>query len=363
MRETRVCGDPIGGLATLRATCLALPLLLLAGCGDSPTEPSPPETVELGVVVNSVDLSLTLFPVDSLSSTWTVGLGADGSPVGVSIRGELAAVPMGIVPVLKVVDLRAGAVIRSVSLPQGSGATGSAWVDDSTVVVANPLRNTVSPVNVHTGEVGEEIPVGGYPEAVVSGGGKVFVLNSELGPDFLPSGPGSVTALDGGTLALLGIIQLSGENPGTGTVGPDGRLYVVNRGRFFGGNGSLSVVDTGTLEEIRHIEGFGDFPSAAAFGPDGYLYLAAFSFGVIVWDPVSGDFIRDVDHAIAPGEVPSVSGLAFDSQGRLYTLLPECQAPAAAFRLDETYAVADSVRVGTCPFGIGFGNVQGPETP
>ena len=346
-------------IATLPAVAtLFLTLSTLTGCGESTTEPLLPETWEVGVVVNSVDLSVTIFPVDSLSSTRTVGLGADGSPVGVSVRGGLAAVPMGIVPVLKVVDLREGRVIRSIPLPQGSGATGSAWATDSVVVVANPMRNTVSPVNVHTGAVAGEIPVGVYPEVVVSGGGKVYVLNSELGPDYLPSGPGTVTVLDAGTLTTLGSIQLTGENPGSGAMGPDGRLYVVNRGRFFGNSGSVSVVDVQTFQEIQHIPGFGDFPSAAAFGSDGYLYLAAFSFGVIVWNPITGDFVRGVGDAITPGEVPSVSGLAFDSEGRLYTLLPECQAPGAAYRLDETYSVQDTVQVGTCPFGIAFGGLE-----
>jgi len=355
-------GSPGRELSRVATSLLVATLLLthatLTGYGESATEPLLPEPLEVGVVVNSVDLSLSLFPVDSLSSTRTVGLGADGSPVGLSVRGGLAVVPMGIVPVLKVVDLREGTVIRSIALPQGSGATGSAWATDSIVVVANPMRNTVSPVNVHTGVVAGEIPVGGYPESVVSGGGRVYVLNSELGPDYLPSGPGTVTVLEAGTLATMASIQLSGENPGSGVVGPDGRLYVVNRGRFFGNSGSVSVVDAQTLQEVQHITGFGDFPSAVAVGPDGYLYLAAFSFGVIVWNPLTGDFIRGVDEAVTPGEVPSVSGLAFDSEGRLYTLLPECQAPGAAYRLDETYSVQDTVQVGTCPFGIAFGDLE-----
>ena len=83
------------------APFLAAPFLvalLLAACSDDGTEALPPETAEVGVVLASTELSLTIFEVDNPTQTRVVGLGPAGSPVTMAVRGNLAAVPLGIVP-------------------------------------------------------------------------------------------------------------------------------------------------------------------------------------------------------------------------------------------------------------------------
>ncbi|MEE8148253.1 MAG: hypothetical protein V3T24_11655, partial [Longimicrobiales bacterium] len=58
----------------------------------------PLETAEVGIVLSSTELSLTIFEVEDPAQTRTVGLGPDGSPVSMAVWGNLAAVPLGIVP-------------------------------------------------------------------------------------------------------------------------------------------------------------------------------------------------------------------------------------------------------------------------
>ncbi|HZD06482.1 MAG TPA: hypothetical protein VE173_16335 [Longimicrobiales bacterium] len=353
-REGALC-RVAGSLAVAAALALAL-----GGCEDG-TGPAAPRADTLGVVLNSVDLSLTLFDAASPTSSApvTVGLAPDGSPVSLAVRGSLAAVPLGTVPAVAVVDLETASLLRTISLPEGSGATGVAFLDDSTTVVANPGRNTVSPVDLRDGTVGAEVPVGGYPQGVVVAGERVVVVNGELGPDFQPAGPGTLTVLDRATLAMEGSVTLSGENPGSAVVAPGGRLYVVLSGTFGAGDGSLSVVDLGLLEETAHHPGFGEFPFAAALGPAGRLYVASFAYGVAVWDPASETFVRSPDDAVTPGGIPSVSGLAFDPRGRLHALRPDCQAPGAVLRLSDRFTVDAMVPVGTCPIAIGFTTPSG----
>lgn len=349
---------------TVRTTALAAALLAgLHGCADDGTGPGVPEARDVGVVLNSVDVSLSIFDAeDPVGGTvTTVGLAPAGSPVGMAVRGGRAAVPLGFVPAVALVDLGAGEVSATYALPEGSGATGVAFVDDTLLVVANPGRNTVSPVNLRTGTVGAEIPVGGYPQAVIVGEGRVVVVNSELGPDFAPTGPGTLTLLDARTLARAGEVALSGENPGDAAFGAGGLLYVVNSGRFGGAGGSLSVVDVAAGAERSHHEDFGDFPFVVELGPNGLLYVGSFSFGVAVWDPATATFVRPPADAVAPGGIPSTSGLAFDQAGRLHTLVPECQEPGRVLRLDAAFAVDAEVTVGTCPFGIAFTAVPLPE--
>lgn len=349
----RRCGRFVRALSTL--------LLLAAGlgaCDDDVAGPGDavgPGVTETGVVVNSIDLSLTLFPVDSPRTARTLGLGPDGSPVDLAARDGLAVVPMGTAPVAQVVDLAAGEVVHPVPLPEGSGATGVAFVDDSLALVANPNLNTVSAVNVRSGTAGPEIAVGRFPQHVARAGGRLFVLNAELGPDFQPDGPGTVTVLSP-SLEVVETVTLSGENPGGAALGPDGRLYVINSGRFGEEAGSLSVVDPATLEEVEHHEGFGSFPGAPTFGPDGRLYVPSFSFGIAIWDPESKRFIRapNPEDAVTPGGVPSTAGVAFDSRSRAYALEPECAEPARVFRLRASFEVDVEIPAGTCPVDIVF---------
>jgi len=270
---------------------------------------------------------------DTPATPVTIGLGPDGSPVGFALRDEMAAVPMGFVPALVVVDLATAEVTGSIGLPAGSGATGVDFLDDDRVLVANPGLNSVVTVQLTSGEVGPEIPVGVYPQHVRTVGDRVFVLNALLGPDFRPTGPGTITVLDAETTEVAATIQLSGVNPSTSAVGPDGLLYVVHSGNFGQGNGAVSVVDPSTLQEVNFIEGFGEFPGSAAFGPTGNLHVGGFGFGIAVWSPGAGVFTRAPDEAIAPEDTPSVAGLGFDAEGRLYVSYNRGTLPGTAPRL------------------------------
>ena len=332
--------------------------LLLMACSGDGTQALLPETAEVGVVLSSTDLSLTIFEVDNPAQTRTVGLGPAGSPVTMTVRGHLAAVPLGIVPAVAVVDLREGMLVRTVPLPRGSGATGAAFLNDSIVLAANPNLNSVTPINVLAGTSGDSISVGRFPQAVVVEGLRAFVLNAGLNEAFAPDGPTSVSVIDVGSLVVTSTIQLSGENGVSGGVGPDGRFYVVNSGSFGSVNGSLSVVDLTSLTEVGHHTGFGDFPGSLALGPSARAFIGAFSYGVVVWDTSLDAFIRGPAEALEPGGVPSTSGVAFDGDGRFYTLTLDCQNPSTANRHDGAFDVDVTIPVGICPFAIAFTDIE-----
>lgn len=341
----------------------ALLLLLFAtafvswGCEATPTggEGPPLGGREVGVVVNSVDVTLTLFDVeDPEGETRTVQLGIpDGTPVGASVHGELALVPMGVWPAAVVVDVGLGLVRQVVPLPSGSGATGSIFLTDSTALVANPGRGTVSRVNVLRGTVEPEVEVGTYPQAFVRAGERIVVVNSEL-VDFAPAGTGTLTVLDAETLAVQGTIELSGENSGNAVLADDGFVYVIHGGRWEEPSGSLSVVDLDLLEEVAHHEGFGSFPQNLVEAGDGRLYVSSWGFGVAAWDPATAAFHRPPDDPIGPSGVQSAAGLAVDGAGRLYTLFPDCDGPSRVLRLGTGYQVEAEVAVGICPAGLAF---------
>ncbi len=341
---------------TLRTVWLST--LLLAACFGDGTEALPPETADVGVVLSSMDLSLTIFEVDNPTQTRLVGLAPTGSPVTLAVRGELAAVPLGFVPAVAVVDLREGVVLRTVALPPGSGATGAAFLNDSIVLAANPSLNSVTLVNVLAGTSGEDIAVGRFPQAVVVEGGRAYVLNAELDEFYSPDGAATVSVIDIESLTVTSTIELSGENAAAAAVGSDGLLYIVNSGSRGGANGSLSVVSLTSLSEAGHHAGFGEFPGSLALGPTSRAFVGSFSYGVAVWDTSLDAFTRGPAEALAPGGVASTSGLGFDGEGSLYTLTPDCQNPSTANRHDAAYEVDVTIPVGICPFAIAFTSVE-----
>jgi len=329
--------------------------LAFAACDEDATAPEPvnESPVPIGVVLGSVDLSLTVFPVDTPTVTRTIGLGPAGTPVSLAVRRELAAVPLGTVPAVAIVDLAAATVLRTVGLEAGSGATGVAFANDSIVIVANPDLGTITPINARSGSGAASVSVGTYPQNVLVHESRIYVVNANL-VNFSPAGPGSISVLDAGTYATLATIVLSGMNSSGIALGPDGLLYVVNSGNFGMADGSVSVVSTVSFQEVAHHPGFGDFPSAVTFGPDGTLYTTSFSYGVVAWNSGTRTFARTPDSAIEPGGVPSASGIGTDDDGRLYSLAATCTGPDQAHRLNNTYGVELSITVGICPTSIQF---------
>lgn len=346
-----------GNIRTTFVFVLAL-ALGITGCDDG-TSPQPIAPQSVGVVLNSVDNSLTVFPVDAPDSSITIGLGADGTPVGAAIEGALVVVPLGLTPAAAVVELRTGTLLHSIALPQGSGATGAALFGIDSALVANPGLNSVSVLDARAGTAGPEIEVGPYPATIVAGGGVAYVVNRHLDQNFQPTGPGTVNVVDLGSLTVTGTIQLSGTNPGAAVL--DGnRLYVLNSGGWGEGNGSLSIIDTGTASEIEHVTGFGDFPGALTMGPEGDLYITSFSYGVAIWDPTTASFERAPDQPIQPDGISAVSAVGFDDEGRLYTLRPFCAQgePDITYRLTAGFEVDRSITVGNCPTDIHFTDVE-----
>jgi hypothetical protein len=334
--------------------------LLLAGC-DTTTGPEETPAREVGVVVNSSDRSITVFRVDDPSVRSTIGVGPDGTPGRLALRGEIAVVPLGTVPAAAVIDLRAGALLRTVPLPQGSGAAGAAFLNDSIVLVANSNLGTVSPINVRSGARGADLPVGRYPQVLVSVSDTVYVVNAELGADFQPAGPSTLTVIVGSPPRVLHTITLRGTNAGDAAVAPGGRLFVIHSGRFGEPEGSLSVVDRGTLTETAHHTGFGTGPGSIAVDAEGRAYVGAFGVGMLVWDSSSGSFTRGPTNAVVPGGVASTSGVGIDSAGRLYALEPECQNASVVFRLSSAFGIEQEIPVGTCPLAIAFTRIPADD--
>jgi len=337
---------------SLAAMPLAAALVLAAGCADTNAPLPPPQEVLLAV--NSTANSLSIVPVDAPASAVEVELGGTTpTPVGVSARGAIAVVPLGLDNAVAVVDLRSASVLRRVPLPPNSGATGAAVVDDSIAYVANPGINSVSRVNYLTGAT-SEVPVGVYPQGMVFTRGKLFVLNGNL-VNFAPAGPSWITVVDPVTNAVadgIDSIPLTGEgNAGFGTVGGDGLLYVMSTGDYTSGEGRLATVDPVGRMEVASFSGFGTGPGNLASDGEARIYVSSFAEGLMVFDTDSNTVLRGAGEGLP---VASNSAVAVDSRRRVYAIESGACAggqPGVAHVLDPEFTEIRTIPLGECPSG------------
>jgi hypothetical protein len=274
----------------------------------------------------------------------------------VSARGGIAVIPMGLDNAASVVDLRDAQVMRLVPLPDSSGATGSAMVDDSIAYVANPNLNSITRINYLTGTAGPDIPVGRYPQGIIFTRGKLFVLNGNLDSTFSPAGPSWLTVIDPATNAPadgLDSIPLTGDgNARFADVASDGLLYVMNTGSFLQGEGRLSIVDPVDRSEVASFSGFGTGPGNVAADGGSRIFVSSFAEGLMEFNTDSNKVVIGADEGFP---IPSNSAVAVDSHGRVYGIeAGSCRGGqrGKAHVLDANLKEVRTIPLGECPSGV-----------
>ncbi len=332
---------------------LLLGPLPLLGCADANAPLPDPEEVLL--VVNRTGNTLSVIPVEAPGTAVQVLLGGTSPTAeGVSARAGIAVVPLGVDDAVDVVDLRTRTVLRRIPLPENSGATGSAVVEDSIAYVANPNLNTVSRVNLLTG-ITSEIPVGQHPQGVVFTRGRVFVLNGNLDESLEPVGPSWLTVIEPVTNARAsGIDSIALTGPGnalSATVGGDGLLYVMSTGRSDVGEGRLSIVDPVARTEVASFSGFGNAPGAVASDGEARIFVSSPTEGLMEFNTDSNRVVRGAGEGLG---VPTNASVAVDSRRRVYAIESgSCQGsqPGTLHVLDPDLEEQRTIPLGECASG------------
>lgn len=363
-------------LASLRTPFAAvLPTLLLvlglAACddgADSLVTAEPPflegtqDDSQIGLIVNSTGRSLTLVQLGDPDERRTIELGASSSvtPTGLSVRGTRAAVPLGNAASTAVIDLAEQRADRFV-LFEGGNATGSAFADDATLLVANLVDDYVARFDLEQQDdgVADSVAVTPAPTWVEVRDGRAYVLSSNLDEEFQPAGDGVVTVLDAATLEIEETVGTGGTNPQDAAFGPDGRLYVVNTGDY-ASPGSLAVIDPTTAERVEVVEEMGVGPGSIRIDERGLAYISGFFFGTVVWDTDAGEFVRGpgdpVCAELEDGECRGASDADVGASGRLYQAFfgsPEQELDPWIFVYEpDTYTLADSIATESGPTAI-----------
>ena len=326
---------------------VALPIAAASSCAETSAPLPPPE--EVVVVLNRTAATLSLVPVATPTQVSTVPLGAsDVQPVSVATRGATAVVPLRGGDALAVVDLRRGTLVNTIFLAPGSGVAGAALISDSIAFVSNANLNTVTRVNLATGDTAST-PVGNTPQHVTFTRGRVLVMNGNLDSLGKPAGESSISVIDpsrGRGSDPIGTIQLVGPgNARFSTVAGDGLLYVIQEGDTSVDEGRLSVVDPVDGREVANFGGFGFGPGdLTAHGGD-RLLISSRTEGLMEFDSAERTVLRGEGDGVM---IPANSGVAVDSEGRIYALEAGCSGRGILHVLRSDFSEIRPITVGQC---------------
>jgi hypothetical protein len=362
--ETTECRIP--SLA-LRRACLSIVALALVACdGHDSVGPTPTflkgtgTNPQIGLVVNSTGKAITLFQLGRPATQQQIPLGASSTiaPVGLSVRKNIAVVPLGNAASVALIDLESPGVVRHFTFPSGN-ATGSVFVDDTTIFVANTDLGTVGRMTYAqpNDAITVTAPVAPSPTAISFTGDRVLVTSANLDKDFAPLGNGVVTAIDPKTMQVLGTATMGGTNSNDAAIGPDGLLYVLNTGDFVG-QGSLSIVNPSTMQVVATIANMGVGPGAITIDASGLAYISSFVSGTLVWDTKTRAFVRGPDNPVcaklANGSCRGAFAAATNQAGDIYQAFfgSMTQAPYIFVFKAGSFTLSDSIAAGVGPTAI-----------
>jgi hypothetical protein len=327
--------------------------LLLSGaaavlaCAETAAPPPAPE--EIVVVLNTTGATLSLLPVAAPAQVSTIPLGpSDVQPVSMTTRGPTAVVALRGTDAIAVVDLRLGQLVNTIALAPGSGIAGAALVSDSIVYVSNSSLNTITRVDLATGDTASLI-VGPTPQQVTFTRGRLLVMNSNLDSAGKPAGESSISVVDpaGGLAGVeVGSITLIGPgNAQFSTVASDGLVYVVQDGDPSIDEGRLSVVDPVRRRELASFGGFGFGPGDLTADGGDRLLISSRTEGLMEFDTADRAIVRGEGNGVA---IPGNSGVAVDSQGRIYALEAGCSDNGSVHVLRPDFTEIRNIAVGQC---------------
>ncbi len=349
----------------LRSLLLAFPVGALAGCAaTTPLAPAPEERL---LVLNAGENTVSVIRIEPGVVPGKISLGPlNGGATDIAARSQIAVVAGGASDQLVVLDLFTQQVRRTITLEAGSRPAAVTMLSDAIAYVANAGLNTVTRVDLATGDTAS-VAVGQYPRDLLLSRGRLFVVNANVGPCALglcSLGESWLTVIDPQTNdRAAGRDSIPLPSPGnarSATLGGDGLIYVVNVGDAgTEQDGRLSIVDPIERAEVGSFGGFGFLPSAVASDGAERLFVGSVRDGLMEFNTRTRRVIRGAGDGILGNGIVAA---AVDAQGRIYAVeVGNCAGGLVGrlriFRADLTES--RNVVLGSCPVAVSVVQIPG----
>lgn len=179
-------------------------------------------------------------------------------------------------PGITIIDGRTDTVFKQISLTEGSNPWSMEFVGINKAYVTNLLANSVTVLNLATGDSLNTISVGENPEGILVVNKTAYVANTGGFPDYSPS---TVSVIDIETETVVKTLPVA-TNPQELALAPDGNIHVVCTGNFATIGGKVYIINpvgspdfTPTVMDSVII---GGIPADIIITHDGIAYLADF---------------------------------------------------------------------------------------
>jgi hypothetical protein len=239
-------------------------------------------------------------------------------------------------------------LVNTIALAPGSGVAGAVLIGDSVAYVSNANLNTVTRVDLATGDTASTL-VGPAPQHVTFTRGRVLVMNSNVDSLGRPAGESSISVIDPSRDPVSGLIgQIPLVGPGNArfsTIAGDGLVYVIQEGDAAVDEGRLSIVDPVDRRELASFGGLGFGPGDLTADNGERLLISSRSEGIMEFDTAERTVIRGAGDGVV---ISANTGVAVDSEGRIYALEAGCSGTGVVHVLRPDFTEIRSVTVGRC---------------
>jgi hypothetical protein len=330
-------------------------LVWLSGACASTIGPTTPP-VEALVVLDSLDDTLRIVPVDSANIVHRVPLGlGDAVANTLALNGQTAAIGIserGNVALDNVVlfDIGAQHQLCGGPIPLHGGAAIGALVygPAGEVYAATPSTDSIAVVFPSCGVTQGSIAGGPRNFGVARGVVYAVVANRET---CLPRALDCPSWLVPLPERVNDSIPLLGPGGASGAVfGPDGFLYVINAGTG-ASDGVLSKVDPSSGSAVA-IPGFGHLPQYIATDASSRIFVVSATDGLMVYNVRTQQVERGAGNGVPVG---APRGIAIDDLGHIY--IPQASTCSSGSHgtilvLGSDLVARPPITVGRCPVAV-----------
>jgi streptogramin lyase len=196
----------------------------------------------------------------------------------VIVRGHRLYVVNSDPPEIMVIDPQDDQVEKTIALADTSNPCFLDFIDDDHVYVTNWKLNSVSRVDLQSGTIEKDIPVGPAPQGVLILGDTAFVTNTGVDTSLtMKYDASSITVIDVPADTVLTTLEVP-INAQDLALGPDGRVYVVCTGDYVTEDGKVCIIDRwagpGGGPAVVDTVQIGGAPGDIIVTPAGKAYLA-----------------------------------------------------------------------------------------